>query len=209
MTGLDASPILKPDAHSGAMGARVIAGVAAALLAAACTAVGAPLGPSASPPVRSSFASAIYPPPASSPDWGLASGCPSLVGVQRPGPDATNAALRIIRRLDFRHADRALWPVLTAQGMSPTETAPHPASRLTRRGVVAGPASDSAYADLIRRNCGGRTLRASWWAAVCPAGHTGGSATTGPCKLSTAPALTEHYMLIERRGSWLVWFLYP
>lgn len=74
--------------------------------------------------------------------------------------------------------------------------------------ALQAPAHESPYAGLIRHNCGLRILKASWWVAVCPGTGTDGS-PPGRCTLSTAPALTRYYMLIDRRGHWLVWFLYP
>jgi hypothetical protein len=150
-----------------------------------------------------SFPPSIYPQPAKFPRWGLPNGCASLSGVRTPGRRAAAEALptlarfgRVSREADFRLSDRALWP-LVRQSWSHGA----PSRRPFRRSDVvrSGPGSRSPYAGLIRRNCGRAILARSTWFAVCGAG----------AGMACGPATTAHYLLIDRRGRWLVWFLYP
>ncbi len=153
------------------------------------------------------FPPSIYPAPASFPPWGNPGGCPSLGGVEPPGLGATAQVLPHLSRLgtesivtDLSLTDRASWPVVRSNWSN--EGLPGRVRTLTAADVVSGPAARSPYAGLVRGNCGQRTLDLSWWAAVCPVG-------TRPCSLRDAPALTEHFLLVDRRGSWLVWFANP
>jgi len=153
------------------------------------------------------FPPSIYPAPASFPPWANPGGCPSLGGVEPPWLGATAQVLPHLSRLgtesivtDLSLTDRASWPVVRSNWSN--EGLPGRVRTLTAADVVSGPAARSPYAGLVRGNCGQRTLDLSWWAAVCPVG-------TRPCSLRDAPALTEHFLLVDRRGSWLVWFAYP
>ena len=157
------------------------------------------------------FPPSIYPAAASFPPWGNPGGCPSLDGVEPPvrkaarlwhGPGPTAAILARLSRLgtesidtDLPLADRAYWPVLRMRwgGKGPPEPVRGP-----NKEVSSSPAVRSPYAGLVRGSCGQRTLDLSWWVSVCSVGTT-------PC----SPALIEHFLLVDRRGSWLVWFGYP
>ncbi|HEX9311705.1 MAG TPA: hypothetical protein VGA30_02620, partial [Actinomycetota bacterium] len=153
------------------------------------------------------FPPSIYPTAASFPAWGNPGGCPSPDGLEQPEAGAPAQILPHLSRLgtesfdtDLSLADRAYWPILQTTWSS--GELPGRVRTLTPEGVVSGPAAESPYAGLVRGNCGRRTLDLSWWVAVCPVG-------TRPCSLRDAPALTEHFLLVDRRGSWLVWFAYP
>jgi hypothetical protein len=146
------------------------------------------------------FPDAIYPPAASFPSWGGVTGCPSLEGVQDPGPQAGKHALRAVLRFkatypNRRVSDRALWPVL------PADTARQQDRRkpLSVSKVRSFAAEQSDYASLLRHGCGRRTVKLSWTIVLC----------TNVPKAECYPASLVHYMLIRRRGHWLVWFGYP
>lgn len=149
------------------------------------------------------FPASIYPKPAKFPNWGLPNGCASLSGVRAPGRGAVGDAFptlarfgRISRRTDLRLSDRALWP-LVRQSWAHGAPAPEP---LRRADIVrSGLGPRSPYAGLIRRNCGRAILVRSIWIAAC-GGGAGASCTA---------ATTAHFLLIERRRRWLVWFVYP
>jgi len=150
----------------------------------------------------------IYPRPVSFPDWGPPSGCPSLEGVARAGRHAPSAALAVLSRFgavskeeDLRLSDRALWPVVRESWSGGYR--PNPPRRLRPRDVVAGAASESPYVGLVENDCGRATVRHSVWVAVCGRGRK------HPCSLSSEPALTTHYLLLDRLGRWLVWWLSP
>ena len=155
-------------------------------------------GPAASAAGR--FPPSIYPKPAKFPNWGLGTGCASLSGVQVPGSGATSGAFatlarfgRVSRQTDFRLSDRALWPVVRQSWRH----GPPMGRGLLRRSNIAGAGrgTRSPYAELVRHNCGAAILARSIWFTVCGR----------PCY----PALTGHFLLIDRRGHWLVWFQYP
>jgi hypothetical protein len=57
--------------------------------------------------------------------------------------------------------------------------------------IQVHPAVQTPYDGLIRTGCGQETLDLSWWVEV------------------GAGALGEHYFLINRAGTWLVWASYP
>jgi hypothetical protein len=160
-----------------------------------------------------SFPPSIYPSAASFPARGIPGGCPSLAGVEPPVPEGAQglhgwsgpkaAILPRLSRLgaesidtDLALADRAYWPVLRMRWAG--EGGPGPVRGPTTQEVTSSPADRSPYAGLVRRNCGQRTLDLSWWVSECSVG-------TAPC----APALLEHFLLVDRRGIWLVWFAYP
>jgi hypothetical protein len=160
---------------------------------------------------RPDFPRSVYPAAASWPAWGGPDGCASIEGVRAPRAGATAAALRLLSHYgdlnkteDLRLSDRAEWPVVRetwSHGYKPAATRP-----LQMNDVYGAPASRSPYAGLVRRWCGKTLLRRSWWIAVCPRAST---KTTTPCSRRWQTALTGHFLLINRRGHWLVWFNYP
>jgi hypothetical protein len=165
-----------------------------------------PLGVAASTPSAtgsgSGFPSTIYPQPRYFPPWGLGSGCPSLAGVRIPQRGASTVAFltlarfgRISLEVDLHSSDRALWPNVRRgwQRRSGRPTGNGPLPRVDVVGVHL--AQRSPYAALIRRNCGGATLRRSLEFVLC--------------ERACYPATRTYVDLIDRRGQWLVWFLYP
>jgi hypothetical protein len=159
---------------------------------------------------RGEFPASVYPRPASFPHWGSPAGCASLSGVRSVPQNAAQASLRVLsqwghvrRARDFRLSDRAEWPIVKENWAHRRGHAP--LVQLLPGDVVQGPGARSPYAGLVRANCGAQILGKSWWVAVCP----GPLGRRGHCTLSTAPALTEQYLLVDRRGHWLVWFTNP
>lgn len=153
------------------------------------------------------FPASLYPRPASYPDWGPPSGCPSLDGVDTIGREWKDA-LPVLSKLgtvseheDLRLSDRALWPVIRENWSDPARPAPQ--RTLRPEDVVGGDAAHSLESDLVSRHCGRATLAQSVWIAVCPV------RPQGRCNLSSEPALTEQYLLLRRRGHWLVWWMRP
>jgi hypothetical protein len=110
---------------------------------------------------------------------------------------------RVSELRDLQDSDRALWRVVRRDWRSA-----HPRRgpiRLSRKDVVFGPGRRSPYAASVARNCGRRTLAASWSVAVCPFEPR----RSKRCSLGEAPATTTHFLFLRRLGRWLVWFEYP
>jgi hypothetical protein len=153
-------------------------------------------------PFPAGFPPAIYPAPRYFPPWGLGSGCPSLTELRFPGRAAADAAFRTVARFgrvsvqaDLHSSDRALWPNVR-RGWQHRNGRPIGTRPLTRGNAVGThPAVRSPYAELIRRNCGVATLKRSFEFVICE----------GACY----PATKNYMDLINRRGHWLVWFVYP
>lgn len=163
-------------------------------------ALGCPMGAQAiAPPVG--FPPSLYPAPRYFPPWGDGSGCPSLSGVQVPGPGAANAAFptvarfgRVSLQVDLHSSDRAIWSGIRHSWL-------HKSRRFRQHGLLprsdivgVHPARHSPYAALIRHNCGAATMAHSLEFVVC--GRL------------CYPALRFYIDLIERRGHWLIWFTY-
>jgi hypothetical protein len=109
---------------------------------------------------------------------------------------------RVSELSDLRDSDRSLWRVVRATWRTARRGSP---LRLTTRDVVSAPARRSPYGDIVARTCGARTLKDSWWIAMCP--YEPGRSHA--CTLREAPALTGHVLFIRRRGRWLAWFEAP
>ena len=144
------------------------------------------------------YPASIYPAAASFPSWGLASGCPSLDGLEAPGSDASTATLAVLsqfgldERTDLHLSDQAYWPVVreTWAGQAPGSLRPVAPGGETQ----SGPASQSDRAALLTTNCGSPVVGLSWWIA------------RGDPK---AAALETQFFFIQRRGTWLLWFTAP
>lgn len=156
------------------------------------------------------FPPSIYPRPASFPNWGSPNGCASLKNVASAPHHARHASLRVLsqwgrisRNKDFHLSDRAEWP--TVRDNWARRSRHRRPVRLRSKDVVQGRAKHSPYTGLVRNNCGVPILRRSWWVAVCPGPYP----RKTRCTLRSDPALTGHFMLLRRRGHWLVWFSYP
>jgi hypothetical protein len=177
---------------------------AVVLLVAACGSAGA--GASDNP-----FPASVYPKPASFPNWGSPNGCASLKHVAAiDRQQARRQSLRVLsqwgqisRSRDLHLSDRAEWPIVKENWKH--KSGAGQALDIRSNDVVQGRGKRSPYAGLIRHNCGSRIVRRSWWVALCPGPYPG----KGHCTLDTAPARTEHFMLLNRRDHWLVWFTYP
>jgi hypothetical protein len=151
--------------------------------------------PSINPSVTPSpdFPSDIYPPPKPflKPVNGITTnGCPDLTNVGAETDLPSDTAVQLIDALrsgdleTFKKAsDQTYWPA--------------PQEVLTNRenvnpiDIQIHPAIQTPYDGLIRTGCGQETLDLSWWV-----------------ELGTG-ALGEHYFLINRSGTWLVWASYP
>ncbi len=170
-----------------------------------------PPSPSATPsPGSTAFPPDIYPPPVSTPSWGLLEGCPSMRGVGIPLPPTEDTLLPIVSKLghvsehlDLLSSDQAFWPMVRQTWMT-APASPTPPLVLTSTDVVSGPAATSPVAQLVRQTCGQDTLRRSWWIGVCPPDTTGGCT---PAAIKGAGS--EDVLFIRRRGLWLVWLTYP
>lgn len=146
------------------------------------------------------FSASIYPPPRSFPNWGLLGGCPSLQGLRTYRKSGEGAARSILARFgrqsllfDLRHSDRALWQTVAVDW-----AARGSAGRVRRPPIVvqAGAGPWAPDASLVRTNCGDRILKKSTWVSLCPP-RSGASCF---------PALRAEFLLLNRRGRWLVWF---
>jgi hypothetical protein len=156
------------------------------------------------------FPPSIYPRPASFPHWGSSDGCASLKNVAAVPRHARHASLRVLsqwggisKSRDLHLSDKAEWPTVR-DNWARRSTHRHPV-HLNGKDVVQGRAKRSPYAGLVRHNCGAPILHRSWWVAVCPGPYP----NKPRCTLRSEPALVEHFMLLKRRGHWLVWFSYP
>lgn len=69
--------------------------------------------------------------------------------------------------------------------------------------VKSGPAVASDYAQLIENTYGEDAVRYSWWIA------TGEPGTPFKDFSVQHPALVENYYLVNRHGTWEVWYQYP
>jgi hypothetical protein len=141
----------------------------------------------------------IYPAPTKHPAWGLSSSCANPAGTNQLEPSAADSSEAAIKDLtgharhDRRYTDRAYWPEL-AHETAPVYV-PHAGMVMT-----AKPAKSSAYAGLVRNNCGAEIVDRSEQVEVLPSASSPKRRTN---------ALTVYYWLLERRGHWLVWFSYP
>ncbi|HET7127590.1 MAG TPA: hypothetical protein VFJ93_00770 [Gaiellaceae bacterium] len=171
--------------------------IAAAVAASGAVAV--TTGAAASP----RFPASLYPPAASFPAWGPPTGCASIEGVRpihgNPLPQLLpllSHFQRVSELHDLQISDRAEWPQVRSAWRH-GHLKPAPAITLRVRDVRSGPARLNPYADLIRTNCGARLLAHSWWIAVCP---------TGQPRTACDPGLTGHFLFLNRRGHWLLWW---
>lgn len=153
------------------------------------------------------FPESIYPPPVGSFKHPVSGGygCPNLQGVEVPKPKSKQELFSVIFRFgqtregDLELSDRAFWPVVEEDWKLRNGKAQEQprAEKITLDQIVSMPAAASPYADLIRNNCGAKTLELSWCVAVLPPGAR---------RIEDAPSLTRYYYLIKRSGRWLIWF---
>lgn len=134
----------------------------------------------------------IYPPPKSflEPVNGITTnGCPDLTNVGTESNLPSESAIQLINSLRSgeldtykKASDQTYWPA--PQAILTTRENVNPAD------IQVHPAVQTPYDGLIRTGCGQETLDLSWWVEV----------GTG--------ALGEHYFMINRSGTWLVWASY-
>jgi hypothetical protein len=139
------------------------------------------------------FPAAIYPPlkPFLKPVNGITtSGCPDLANVSTKTDLPSDTAIQLIDALlsgdleKFKKAsDQTYW--LAPQVVLTNSENVNPTQ------IQIHPAIQTPYDGLVRTGCGQETLDLSWWVEV----------GTG--------ALGEHYFLINRSDTWLVWASYP
>jgi hypothetical protein len=155
--------------------------------------------PITSPSITSSvtpspdFPADIYPPPKPflKPVNGITTnGCPDLANVGTETDLPIETAIQLIDALrsgdleTFKKAsDQTYWPA--------PQTVLSPYENVNADDIQVHPAIQTPYDGLIRTGCGQETLDLSWWVEV----------GTG--------ALAEHYFLINRSGTWVVWASYP
>jgi hypothetical protein len=139
------------------------------------------------------FPASIYPPPKPflKPVNGITTnGCPDLADVGTKTDLPSDTVIELIDAL--RSGDLEIFKKASDQTYWPA-----PQVVLTNRENVnpteiqIHPAIQTPYDGLIRTGCGQETLDLSWWVDV----------GTG--------ALGEHYFLINRSDTWLVWASYP
>ena len=137
------------------------------------------------------FPARIYPPAASFPPWGPASGCPSAQGLMSPVSADFPKALATLRRFganehkNRRLSDRAFWPVLRDDdgGIANTVVGPSSVRRATRYPLRS----------IFTHYCGARVVKRSLWIAINPG----------------QGALEEDFLLLRRAGHWLLWHDHP
>jgi len=157
-------------------------------------------------PAEEKFPEMIYPPPLEpNPEVIVAGGrgCPNLKGVELPDKPAEEelfsavfSKFRQTEEGDLELSDRAFWPIVKADWKGWRERGYQP-ERISIDQLISMPASESAYAGLVRNYCGEETLELSWCVAVKPKGAP---------QIEDAPSLTRYYYLIKRSGRWLIWF---
>jgi hypothetical protein len=184
----------------------VVAAVAVAVLVAA-GAVGHALGQTSSV----SFPAAVYPPP--SPNrFGLpsASGgtvCPSLDGVVASSAPPVAHLDKVLARwgrsvvADLQATDRSFWAaVVSEEGTAEVSSSARVRGRPSYTSVVQQ-TSKSDYADLLVNTCGEAVVDQSWELLSCPGTPNHGC--------NSEPGLTGHSFFLDRRGHWLLWYVYP
>lgn len=186
---------------SSSLAAVAAVGAGTALVASLSGATGgrtATLVPAETPSASSSHTLSpdTYPSPRSFPDWGTASGCPSLDNVQEPTGDYAPDIRRATQSLsaDAEHdrslTDPAMWPALQQLADStPINAVPGNTS--------LRPAMASKSRDLLVNNCGAELVRRSVVEVVCPS----------DCGNASAPALNGELVWLVRNGHWLLWFV--
>lgn len=106
------------------------------------------------------------------PPGGTAEHCPQPDSLEEPGDDATEEAVAALA------ADLG--------------------TDLDVSDVIAGPASDSPYAEIVAADCGTQVVELSWFVRVC----------TVPCAEETSASLPIDYFLAKSDGQWQVYFEY-
>jgi hypothetical protein len=156
-----------------------------------------PASPSHSPSAR--FGPAAYPKPASFPDWGWISGCPSPAGTSEQGSSSTGPVAAVAKLSDGRQqaleaSDRALWPVVKRAyhvgDFGPFTNAP--------LGVFDADRYEKA--PIIRSYCGKAVIRASRWVHICAKGSSS-------CRVGEGGSLAVDFLVLHRTNRWLVWFV--
>lgn len=145
---------------------------------------------------------ARYPPARSFPSWGLGSGCPATAGLEPVSRADLNGLLLAANGLgksavgDYRHSDRAFWPVVDDRWF-PASQVPTaaPGPRLTATNTHIIDAAQSDVADLLITGCGAPVVQRSVAVVSCPA----------TCSASGS-SLNGTSIWLRRDGTWLLWF---
>jgi hypothetical protein len=152
----------------------------------------------------STFPASMYPYPRSAALGITRVGCPALAGLvpSTKGPSRSTAAKLIDdlsgpRDVALAASDPTMWPniVLHQVGASGRVSA----SRL----LIEREAASGLGA--ITERCGVTTTRATRVVEACPV--INGSSGTTSCRRD--PALVGNYFVVNRRGRWLISFVYP
>jgi hypothetical protein len=139
---------------------------------------------------------ALYPPAASFPSWGLASGCPdarnldSITVAERADLLAAAGRIGSGRDASFEVSDQAYWPILKQSTSAETSL-----GSLAADSTEVQSAAASDLSDLLTNNCGTPAVSHSLVLVVCP----------NACSLGQA-ALNDESVWLRRDGVWLRWF---
>ena len=106
------------------------------------------------------------------PSTGAAEQCPQPGSLEEPGPNATEEAVAALA------ADQG--------------------TDLNVTDVIAGPASESPYAEIVAADCGTQVVELSWFVRVCSV----------PCAEETSASLPIDYFVAKSDGQWQVYFEY-
>jgi hypothetical protein len=98
--------------------------------------------------------------------------CPTADSLEAPGADASEEAVVAL--------------------------SDHLGSELAVSDVIAGPATESAYFEVVAAVCGAEVLELSWFVRVCSV----------PCAEETSASLPIDYFLARSAGQWQVYFEY-
>lgn len=160
-----------------------------------------PIAETGSSKADQTFDAKVYPAPASMPDWGFESGCPSPAGLQPLVTSDETAMVEVVNAFgrdqdaDKRASDRAYWPIIERYYQSrPT---PSEATGGTLVGELT-PVDELDLVDLLRR-CGSTVLEGSKGLLVCDQG-------LGDCNLGVPGRVRQQQVWIKRQGQLLLWF---
>ena len=152
----------------------------------------------------STFPSSMYPYPRSA-AWGANRvGCPALAGLVRSSAAPTRStAAKLIddlvgpRDVALAASDPTMWPNIVLHQVGASGHVSR--SRLL---IVRDAASGIGA---ITERCGIKTTWSTWLVEACP--FISGLRGTSSCRAD--PALVGNYYVIDRRGRWLISFVYP
>jgi hypothetical protein len=152
----------------------------------------------------STFPASVYPFPRSAALGVSRVGCPALAGLIRASTAPTRSTgAKLIddlggpRSVALEASDPTMWPNIVLHEVGAT-------GRVSTSRLLIKREAASGLRDTTER-CGVITSRDTWVVEACPV--LSGSSGTASCQKD--PALVGNYFLVNRRGHWLISFVYP